>query len=113
MESLAGTTIGGYALLASVRIGPTGETLRAKDPSGAPVVVKVLHQPLCRFTKVDAYWEEVQQVGKLGHRHIAVPEVGDWSKAGRFYMAGPWLEGVTLQQALAEHGKLPRPRPWP
>jgi len=107
VESLAGTTIGGYKLIESIKFGPTGETLAAEDNSGAPCTVKVLHQSLSLYSKVESYWEEIQEVGNLSSPYIAVPIEGDWSKAGRFYMAMPSLDGPNLRQVLDQHKKIP------
>jgi serine/threonine protein kinase len=106
VESLIGTTIGGYKLERSIGSGTTGQVFEALDSVGALAAIKVLHPSLSLFTKVQTYWEEQQQVSELAHPHIVVASGADWSMSGRFYLAMDLLDGIDLYQALADHGKL-------
>ena len=107
MESLAGTTIGGYSLVRSIGYGPTGEMLIAEKESENPYAVKVLHKKLSLFTKVESYWEEIQEAAKLSNPYTTIPTIGDWSKAGRFFMVMPLLEGLDLAEVVQQQGNLP------
>lgn len=107
MEAQIGTTLGTYKLTAVLGSGTTGQCFAAVDGKGAPATVKVLHPALSLFTKVEGYWEELQKIGALAHPHISSPSAADWSKSGRFFLAGEPLDGVDLHAALAAHGRLP------
>jgi serine/threonine protein kinase len=107
VESLIGTTIGGYTITQELGSGVTGQTFAAAHKTGAVVALKLVHPTLSLFTRVEAYWSELQRLGELSHRHIVVPTTADWSKSGRFHMAMDLLAGLDLHQALAQHGRLP------
>ncbi len=107
MESLAGKSIGDYKLAEAIGAGSTGEVLKAEDDSGSPHALKVLHQALSLPSRVETYWEEVQMVGVLAHRHITVAKSADWSKSGRFYLSMPLLKGMDLAAVLEKNEKLP------
>lgn len=106
MESLIGTTIGGYKLEQMVGVGTTGQVFVAHDSVGGVAALKVLHPGLSLFTKVQPYWEEQQRIGELSHPHIEVAGSSDWSKAGRFFLVMDHLEGMDLNQALVQHSRL-------
>ena len=106
MESLIGTTIGGYKLEQLVGVGTTGQVFVAHDSVGGVAALKVLHPGLSLFTKVQPYWEEQQRIGELSHPHIEVAGSSDWSKAGRFFLVMDHLEGMDLNQALVQHSRL-------
>jgi hypothetical protein len=106
VESLVGTTIGGYKVDRAIGTGTVGQTYGAMDSAGTPVAIKVLHPALSLFTRVQSYWEELQRLGELAHPHIVVPSAADWSMSGRFFLAMELLEGLDLDQALARHGRL-------
>jgi len=106
VESLIGTTIGGFKLERSIGSGTTGEVYQALDSTGAPAAIKVLHPGLSLFTKVQTYWDEHQKVAEISHPHMVVPSAADWSLSGRFYLVMDLLDGIDLWQALLEQSKL-------
>jgi serine/threonine protein kinase len=107
VESLVGTTIGGYKLTEVIGSGSTGQLYVAEDSVGSRVGIKVLHPALSLFTRVQSFWDELQKIGDLAHPHITVASSADWSMSGRFYLAMDHLEGIDLHEALARCGKLP------
>ena len=107
METLVGTSLGGYKLERLIGSGTVGQTYAAIDSAGGHAAVKVLYPSLSLFTKVQAFWDEQTRVAELSHPHVVVATTADWSMSGRFFLAMDLLDGVDLDQALARCGKLP------
>ena len=62
VESLVGTTIGGYKLTEMIGSGSTGQLYVAEDSVGSRVGIKVLHPALSLFTRVQSFWDELQKI---------------------------------------------------
>jgi serine/threonine protein kinase len=91
LEALLGSALGGYKLIRSLGSGPTGETYGALDSASAAAAIKVIHPGLSLFTRAEAFWNELRQIGRLAHPHITVASGADWSKSGRVFVA---IDGV-------------------
>ncbi|MCC6749800.1 MAG: protein kinase [Deltaproteobacteria bacterium] len=107
MQSLVGSTVGGYRLVRGLGTGPQGQTYAAEDQGGRAAAVKVLHGPLCLVTQIEAYWAQQQALADLAHPHLSVPSVGAWASNGRFFVARELWPGMDLHEVLSRRARLP------
>ncbi|MEM2695627.1 MAG: protein kinase [Thermoproteota archaeon] len=103
MESLIGRSLGRYRILAEIGRGGTGVVYRAKRfDDGLEVALKVLFPYLSNDPeRLRKFWEEYWIVHSLCHPNIVrVYEFGE--DKGYFFIVSEYINGVSLQQRLAE-----------
>jgi eukaryotic-like serine/threonine-protein kinase len=110
----AGSTLGGYKILARLRAGAMGVLYLARrlGPAGfaRPVAIKVIHEHLAqnkRFARM--FIAEAKLSARIDDPHVVrVEEFGDAD--GRYYLVMEFVHGVSLAQALGvlrKRGGLP------
>jgi serine/threonine protein kinase len=102
-----GSSLGPYIIKSALGAGGMGEVYRARDSKLArDVAVKVLSSALTGDSRFRARFErEARAVAALNHANIIT--VHDFGESnGRLYIAFELIDGVTLDQRLA-NGRLP------
>ncbi len=92
---------------AEVAVGAGGRTHRALSPEGWALAVKVLHVKLDdpARSRLDLERAAIQ---RLPVSPYVVPVVGGgWLDDGRAWLAGPWIDGGSLGDRVADQGALP------
>ena len=102
--------LGRYSILGELGRGAMGTVYRAHDPLiEREVAIKTLHPNLPEDVVADVrqrFLREAKSAGRLNHPNIVtIFDVGE--EDGVAYMAMELLEGRSLQQILAESGRLP------
>lgn len=102
--------LGRYSILGELGRGAMGTVYRAHDPLiEREVAIKTLHPDLPEDVVADVrqrFLREAKSAGRLNHPNIVtIFDVGE--EDGVAYMAMELLEGRSLQQILAESGRLP------
>lgn len=102
--------LGRYDILGELGRGAMGTVYRAHDPLiDREVAIKTLHPNLPEDVIADVrqrFLREAKSAGRLNHPNIVtIFDVGEHD--GIAYMAMELLEGRSLQQILAESGRLP------
>jgi eukaryotic-like serine/threonine-protein kinase len=100
----AGSTLGGYEILARLRAGAMGALFlaRRQGPAGfaRPVAIKVIHDHLAqnkRFARM--FIAEAKLSARIDDPHVVrVEEFGEAD--GRYYLVMELVQGVSLAQAL-------------
>ena len=100
--------LGKYRILAEIGKGGFATVYRALDTSlDREVALKVLDPILARDPAwVARFQREAKAVARLRHPHIVtIHEIGE--SEGRLYIAMELIEGPSLAERIAEHGRLP------
>jgi eukaryotic-like serine/threonine-protein kinase len=108
--SLEANQLGQYALDDQIGSGAFGTVFRAHHAlMRRPVAVKVL-SPTADERAIARFEREVQMTCQLTHPNtIALYDYGR-TENGLFYYAMEYLDGLSLDQLLKEHGTQPEPR---
>jgi eukaryotic-like serine/threonine-protein kinase len=103
-----GQRIGTYEIESLITVGGMGEVYLARDPSGAPVALKILRRHLISSPQaMDRFHTEARAASALHHPNIVkVCDSGE-SPAGLF-LAMEWVEGHTLRQLIDQGTIEPR-----
>ncbi len=103
-----GKVIGNYAILSRLGVGGMGSVYLAEHPLiGKKVALKVIHKELAGNKEVvTRFFNEARAVNKIGNEHIV--EIHDFGQTpeGEHFFIMEYLEGITLAQALIQHGAL-------
>jgi hypothetical protein len=110
--SMIPTTIGRYEIVRELGRGAMGIVYEARDPNiGRTVALKTIRMDVAGAVSEDLlrrFRNEAKAAGNLNHPNIVtVYDAGEHD--GIFYMALELMEGGTLQDALAQRGRLPTP----
>jgi serine/threonine protein kinase len=90
---------GRYEIEREVGKGGNARIFLAKDPSGTPVALKILHPELLVSVAADRFLREIKLASQLNHPHIArLLDSGerDWL----IYYVMSYVEGATLREYL-------------
>src|SRR5213080_3060083 len=94
-----------YTVLAAVGRGGNASIFAGRDPTGAPVAIKVLHPELAVSVAADRFLREIRYASQLNHPHIArMMDSGEADYLLWYVM--PYLPGETLRQALRRESRL-------
>jgi serine/threonine protein kinase len=97
---------GRYDVDREIGKGGNARIYLARDPAGSQVALKILHPELLVSVAADRFLREIKLASQLQHPHIArLLDSGerDWL----VYYVMTFVEGPTLREFLAIHGKLP------
>ena len=98
-----------YTVLTAVGRGGNASIFAARDSSGTPVAIKVLHPELAVSVAADRFLREIRYASQLDHPHIArMMDSGEADYLLWYVM--PYLPGDTLRQTLHREVRLPVPR---
>jgi hypothetical protein len=103
--------LGQYALEAKIGAGAFGTVYRGRHAlMRRPVAVKLLDAAEATDNSIARFEREVQLTCQLTHPNtIALYDFGR-TPEGQFYYAMEFLEGLTLSELVAQHGRLPEER---
>jgi serine/threonine protein kinase len=96
----AGARLGKYEIESLISVGGMGEVYLVRDPSGAPIALKILRRHLVASPHaIDRFETEARAASALHHPNIVtVCESGD-SPAGLF-IAMEWVDGRTFRELI-------------
>ncbi len=101
------TQIGPYIVEEVAAIGGFGVVYRASSPSGERVAVKVLHPSFATaLNALGRFQREIRLVERSRHPNIVEILAFGELPNGSPYLVMEWLDGVTLSEALKEHGPM-------
>jgi serine/threonine protein kinase/class 3 adenylate cyclase len=105
------SSAGEYRISRLLGGGRSGDVYLAEHSLiGRQVALKVLRHALCRDQNAVArYMKDARAVNRLRHKHIVEIYSFGQLPEGRHYHVMKLLEGSTLEQQLAERGRLPLP----
>jgi serine/threonine-protein kinase len=104
-----GQTLGNYQILSRIGSGGMGEVYLATHPLiGKKVALKAIHGDLSLNKEVVArFVNEARAVSSIGSDHIVeIHDFGQTPEGAHFFIM-EYLEGRTLADTLATHGRLP------
>ena len=102
------TTVGPYEVEARIGKGGMGKVYRCRDQTlRRPVAVKVLHDRYGQDEHYQArFRREARSLASLSHPSIAQIFSIDTAEDGSLYIVMEYVEGSSVQELLAEDGKL-------
>ncbi len=105
---LSGSTMGGeYEVLELLGRGGMGEVYAARDRSGAPLAIKVLHAQLgAQPEMLERFRREAQALETLGNAHVPRMRGIGTTASGDHYIVMERLEGEDLGAFLRRRGRL-------
>jgi len=105
---LSGSTMGGeYEVLELLGRGGMGEVYAARDRSGAPLAIKVLHAQLgAQPEMLERFRREAQALEKIGSAHVPRMRGIGQTAGGDHYIVMERLEGEDLGAFLRRRGRL-------
>lgn len=109
--TLRAKRMGQYCLDEKIGSGGMGEVYRAHhDMLHRPTAVKLLHVETTNENTIARFEREVQLTSQLTHPNtIAIYDYGRTDE-GVFYYAMEYLEGITLEELVAQFGPMPESR---
>jgi serine/threonine protein kinase len=108
MESLVGSTLGGYTLRAKVGEGGTATVYRAEHAVHGTVAVKVLREKLRHDkTAVQRFLREAQFGQRVQHANIVRTIDFGQAEHDRYFLAIDWAAGELLEKYAEQHTPLP------
>jgi eukaryotic-like serine/threonine-protein kinase len=99
---------GHYEIEREIGKGGNARIFLARDPSGTPVALKILHPELLVSVAADRFLREIKLASQLNHPHIArLLDSGerDWL----IYYVMSYVEGATLREYLDTSNRLSIP----
>lgn len=106
--------LGQYQLEAKLGEGGMGIVYRARHALlQRPTAVKLLHPERAGASSLKHFEREVQQTARLSHPNIVTIFDYGHTPEGTFYYAMEYLDGVTLEAAVARLGPMPSGRVLP
>lgn len=109
-ESLAGSTIAGFHLVARVGEGGTSTVYRAEHPVHGTVAMKVLREKLRQDrTAVERFLREARFGQRVQHPNIVRTIAYGEDPPGRHYLAIDWADGELLEKYAERKGVIPAP----
>jgi serine/threonine protein kinase len=109
-ESLAGSTIAGFHLVARVGEGGTSTVYRAEHPVHGTVAMKVLREKLRQDrTAVERFLREARFGQRVQHPNIVRTIAYGEDPPGRHYLAIDWADGELLEKYAERKGVVPAP----
>lgn len=110
LESLTGTTIAGFHLVARVGEGGTSTVYRAEHPVHGTVAMKVLRDKLRQDrTAVERFLREARFGQRVQHPNIVRTIAYGEDPPDRHYLAIDWADGELLEKYAERKGVLPAP----
>ncbi|HET9958551.1 MAG TPA: serine/threonine-protein kinase [Polyangiaceae bacterium] len=108
-ESLRGAKVAGvFELETLIGVGSMGAVFRARDGSGRPVALKLLHPELMASDAARRFEREADILLSMRHPNLVETlAAGHDSKLDLLYIAMPLLQGEDLDTVLARRGALP------
>ncbi|MFJ9641708.1 serine/threonine-protein kinase [Streptomyces sp. NPDC101206] len=100
--------IAGYALLARIGEGGMGSVYLSRTRGNQPVAIKVIRREYAGDAEFRTrFGHEVQAARQVRGYHL-VPVVDHDTEGEQPWLAGTYIPGLPLDEALAAHGPLPR-----
>jgi S1-C subfamily serine protease len=101
--------IGPYELTARLGAGGMGRVYLGQSPGGRLVAVKVIHPQLARDKEFRARFAREVTVARTVGGFFTVPVVDADTEAAQPWLATGYIDGPSLEDAVAEHGSMPGP----
>jgi hypothetical protein len=98
---------GRFEVRALARAGGVGQVLRAEDPRGDDVAIKVFEPGRYDAARVGRYAATLRAALTVNHPVVALPRIGVSVDAATPFVAGVWLEGEDLDEQRGRLGALP------
>ncbi|GJM59506.1 serine/threonine protein kinase [Persicobacter diffluens] len=100
--------MGHYVIKKKIGEGGFGEVFLAEHAFlRRPTAIKVLKKELIQPEHLQRFEREVQLVARLSHPNTIRVYDYNYTKDGRFYYAMEYLDGISLQELVNQHGEQP------
>jgi serine/threonine protein kinase len=103
------TRIGPYSLTARLGEGGMGQVFLGQSRSGRLVAVKIIHPELAKDKEFRARFAREVAVARTVGGFYTVPVVDADTDADQPWLATGYVDGPSLDGAVAEHGPMPEP----